>query len=265
MGTGKEDDVALLDADAAAKTAKDNSDIIVGFKSAHYAGKGWESIDGATKAGRVTDLPVMVDFGRINETRHIRTLLADKLRPGHSYTHCYSGHREELLENGKVNPAMTVGRQRGIVFDLGFGAGSFYWYVAVPFYQQGFRPDSISTDLHKGSMNGGMKNMANIMSEILNLGSPLAEVIRMSTWNPAKEIKRTQLGSLDVGAEADVAVLRVDKGKFGFLDSAGARYPGTQTIVCELTLRKGKVAWDLNGRASEDWKNFQYEKRSWAK
>jgi dihydroorotase len=119
-----------------------------------------------------------------------------------------------LLGNGKVNPAMTTGRQRGIFFDLGFGAGSFYWYVAVPFCQQGFRPDSISSDLHKNSMNGGMKNMTNIMSEILNLGSPIEEVIRMSTWNPAKEIKRTQLGNLDVGAEADVAVLRVDKGKF---------------------------------------------------
>jgi dihydroorotase len=265
MGTGKEDEPELMDVDAAAKTAKANSDIIVGFKSAHYAGKGWESIDAATKAGRQTDLPVMVDFGRITATRNIRTLLADKLRPGDIYTHCYSGHREELLENGKVNPAMRTGRERGIFFDLGFGAGSFYWYVAVPFYQQGFRPDSISTDLHKNSMNGGMKTMANTMSEVLALGSPFDEVIRMSTWNPAKEIKRTQLGNLDVGAEADVAVLRLDKGKFGFLDSAGARNSGTQTIVCELTLRKGKVSWDLNGRASEDWKNFQYQKRSWVK
>ena len=263
MGTGKEDDPAEMDAAAAAKTAKANPDVIVGFKSAHYAGPGWESIDNSVKAGRLTDLPVMVDFGRITETRNIRTLLADKLRPGDIFTHCYSGHREELLENGKVNPAMTVGRQRGIFFDLGHGAGSFYWYVAVPFYQQGFRPDSISTDLHTGSMNGGMKDMTNTMSKILNLGSPIGEVIRMSTWSAASEIKRPQLGNLDVGAEADVAVLRVDKGKFGFVDSAGARESGTQMIVCELTLRKGKVAWDLNGRASEDWKNFKYDKKSW--
>ncbi len=70
---------------------------------------------------------------------------------------------------------------------------------------------------------------------------------------------------MDAGAEADIAVLRVDKGKFGFLDSAGARYPGSQMIVCELTLRKGRVAWDLNGRAAEDWKSFTYEKKSWLK
>lgn len=263
MGSGKEDDPKEMDADLAAKTAKANPDIIVGFKSAHYAGAGWESIDGATKAGRATDLPVMVDFGRINQTRTLQTLLADKLRPGDIFTHCYSGHRQELLDNGKVNPAMTTGRKRGIIFDLGFGAGSFYWYVAVPFFEQGFRPDSISTDLHKGSMNGGMKNMTNTMAEILNLGSPLAEVIKMSTMNPANEIKRPQLGNLDVGAEADVAVLRVDHGKFGFLDSAGARRDGTQQIVCEMTLRAGRVAWDLNGRAAQDWKSFPYQKQAW--
>jgi len=265
MGTGREDDPAEMDAEAAAKTAKANPDVIVGFKSAHYNGKGWESIDNAEKAGRLTDLPVMVDFGYINQTRNIRTLLADKLRPGDIYTHCYSGHRQELLEDGKVNPAMTTGRQRGIFFDVGHGAGSFYWYVAVPFFQQKFYPDSISTDLHTGSMNAGMKDMINVMSKILNLGSPIDEVIRMSTWNAANEIKRPQLGNLDVGAEADVAVLRVDKGRFGFVDSAGATDAGTQSIVCELTLRKGKVAWGLNGRASEDWKTFKYPKRAWVK
>jgi dihydroorotase len=263
MGTGKEDDPAEMDSEAAAKMAKANPDIVVGFKSAHYAGPGWESIDGSVKAGRLTGLPVMVDFGRITPTRNLRTLLGDKLRPGDIFTHCYSGHREELLENGKVNPAMTVGRQRGIFFDLGHGAGSFYWYVAVPFYQQGFQPDSISTDLHTGSMNAGMKDMTNTMSKILNLGSTIDQVIRMSTWNAASEIKRPQLGNLDVGAEADVTVLRVDKGNFGFIDSAGARQSGAQMIVCEMTLRKGKVAWDLNGRASDDWHNFKYDKKSW--
>jgi dihydroorotase len=265
MGTGQENDPAEMDPDAAAKMAQANPDVIVGFKSAHYNGKGWESIDCSVKAGRMTDLPVMVDFGYVNEVRNIRTLLADKLRPGDIYTHCFSGHREELMDNGKVNPAMITGRKRGIFFDVGHGAGSFYWYVAVPFFQQKFYPDSISTDLHTGSMNAGMKDMANVMSKILNLGSPLEEVIRMSTWGAANEIKRPKLGNLDVGADADVAVLRVDKGQFGFVDSAGARDSGTQLIVCELTLRNGKVAWDLNGRASEDWKSFKYQKRVWTR
>ena len=263
MGTGKENDPAEMDPEAAAKMAAANPGVIVGFKSAHYKGPGWPSVDNAVKAGKLAGLPVMVDFGYLNEERNLRTLLEDKLRAGDIYTHCYSGHREELLADGRVNPAMEAGRKRGIIFDVGHGAGSFYWYVAVPAYQQRFYPDSISTDLHTGSMNAGMKDMANVMSKILNLGSSLEQVIRMSTWNPAREIHQTQLGNLDVGSEADVAVLRVDKGRFGFVDSAGAGYTGDRMIVAELTLRKGKVAWDLNGRASENWKTFRYNRKTW--
>src|SRR6185369_14784361 len=260
MHTGRENDPAEMDAEGAARIAKENADFIVGFKSAHYAGPGWAAIDGAVKAGNETGLPVMVDFGQITKDRNIDTLVLDKLRPGDIYTHCFSGHREELLENGKLNPAMVEGRKRKIIFDIGFGQASFYWYVAVPAYQAGFQPDSISTDLHTNSMNGGMKNYNNVMSAILALGSPIADVIRMSTWAPAQQIHRPQLGNLDVGAEADIAVLRVEKGTFGILDSAQARLAGTQRIVTEMTLRKGNVAYDLNGLAGEDWQKFSYRK-----
>jgi len=260
MHTGRENDPAEMDAEGAARIAKENADFIVGFKSAHYAGPGWAAIDGAVKAGNETGLPVMVDFGQITKDRNIDTLFLDKLRPGDIYTHCFSGHREELLENGKLNPAMVEGRKRKIIFDIGFGQASFYWYVAVPAYQAGFQPDSISTDLHTNSMNGGMKNYNNVMTAILALGSPIADVVRMSTWAPAQEIHRPQLGNLDVGAEADIAVLRVEKGTFGILDSAQARLAGTQRIVTEMTLRKGNVAYDLNGLAGEDWQKFSYRK-----
>ena len=260
MHTGRENDPAEMDAENAARIAKENPDLIVGFKSAHYAGPGWAAIDGAVKAGNETGLPVMVDFGQITKERSLDTLLLDKLRPGDIYTHCFSGHREELLENGTLNPAMVEGRKRRIIFDIGFGQASFYWYVAIPAYQAGFHPDSISTDLHTNSMNGGMKNMNNVMSAVLALGSSLPEVIRMSTWAPAQEIKRPQLGNLDVGAEADVAILRLEKGTFGMLDSAQARLGGTERIITEMTLRRGTVAYDLNGLASEDWRNFNYRK-----
>ena len=260
MHTGKENDPAQMDAEGAARIAKENPDFIVGFKSAHYAGPGWAGIDGAVKAGNATNLPVMVDFGQITKDRNIDTLFLDKLRPGDIYTHCFSGHREELLQNGKINPAMVEGRKRKIIFDIGFGQASFYWYVAVPAYQAGFHPDSISTDLHINSMNGGMKNFNNVMSAILALGSPLADVIRMSTWAPAQAIKRPQLGNLDVGAEADIAVFRLEKGAFGMLDSAQARMPATQRLLCEMTVRRGQVAWDLNGLASQTWQSFPYRK-----
>jgi len=260
MHTGRENDPTEMDAENAARIAKENQDLIVGFKSAHYAGPGWAAIDGAVKAGNETGLPVMVDFGQITKERNIDTLLLDKLRPGDIYTHCFSGHREELLENGTLNPAMVEGRKRRIIFDIGFGQASFYWYVAIPAYQAGFHPDSISTDLHTNSMNGGMKNMNNVMSAVLALGSSLPDVIRMSTWAPAQEIKRPQLGNLDVGAEADIAILRLENGNFGMLDSAQARFGGTERIVTEMTLRRGAVAYDLNGLAAEDWRRFNYRK-----
>jgi dihydroorotase len=265
MGANTEDDLALLDAEGAARAAKANRDVVVGFKTAHFGGPGWESVEAAVKAGNEAGMPVMIDFGYMNQIRNLSTLLLDKLRPGDIYTHCFSGHREELLPDGKVNPSMFAGRKRGVFFDLGFGAGSFYWYVAAPALQQGFPPDSISTDLHTGSMNAGMKSMANSMSSILNLGSSLEQVIAMSTWNPAKQIKRTELGNLDVGAEADIAVLRVEKGVFGFIDSAGASHPGSRRIVAELTLRAGRVVWDRNGRAAENWKTFKYDRKKWTK
>jgi len=260
MLTGREDDPAVMDAKAAAAMAKANPAIIVGFKSAHYAGTGWYSVDNAVAAGKMTNLPVMVDFGLITRERNIENLLLKKLRPGDIYTHCFSGHREEVLANGELNPAMPAGRKRGIIFDIGYGSASFYWYVAVPAYKAGFYPDSVSTDLHKENMNAAMQSIDNVMSELMNLGSSVADVVRMATWAPAREIKRPQLGNLDVGSEADIAVFRLEHGNIGFLDSAGASKPGTQRIVCDLTLRKGKVMWDRNGMAGEDWRNFHYKK-----
>jgi dihydroorotase len=202
----------------------------------------------------------MVDFGIITPNRNLDGLLRDKLRKGDIYTHCFSGNRREVMENNQLNPAMEAGRKRGIYFDIGFGGGSFYWWVAIPAYQAKFYPDSISTDLHKASMNGGMKDMLQTMSKIMALGSSLQDVIRMSTINPAMEIKHPELGSLDVGSEADIAVLRLDHGKFGLTDSAGARKMGDKVLAAEMTVRKGEVVWDLNGRASVDWEKFPYEK-----
>jgi dihydroorotase len=257
-----ENDPADMDAEATAKMAKDNSAYVVGVKSAHYAGPGWASIDASVKAGTLANIPVMVDFGNITKDRNLDVLLRDKLRAGDIYTHVYSGHRLEVLADDTLNPALEAGRKRGIFFDVGFGQASFYWYVAVPAYRQKFYPDSISTDLHANSMNAGMKDMVQCMSKILNLGSSLEDVIRMSTSNPAREIKRPQLGTLDVGADADIAVLRLDKGTFGLVDSAGAKRPGNRLLAAEMTIRGGEIVWDLNGRAAPDWETYPYRRRA---
>jgi dihydroorotase len=203
----------------------------------------------------------MVDFGRATAERNLNALLLDKLRAGDVYTHCFSGLRGEILENNRVNPVMMEARKRGIIFDVGHGGGSFFWNKTIPAIEQKFFPDSISTDMHFGSVNAAMRDLLNVMSKLLNINVPFSELIRMTTVNPANAIKRPQLGNLDVGAEADVAILRIDNGHFGFLDSAGARYNGRQMIVCEMTLRKGRVMWDLNARAGQDWKTFDYKRR----
>ncbi len=248
-----------IDGESAAKVAKQYPNTIVGFKTAHYGGTGWTAVDAAVQAGKIANLPVMVDFGFLTPERTLATLLGDKLRPGDIYTHCFSGHRDEVVD-GKVNNAMWTGRKRGVIFDVGHGAGSFYWHIAVPAMEQKFYPDSISSDLHTGSMNSGFKDMPNLMSKFLNMGMSIQEVVKRSTWNPAQEVKHTEIGHLTVGAEADIAVLGLEHGKYGFLDSAGARREGTQRLVAEMTVRKGTVVWDLNARAAEDWKTFKYKK-----
>jgi dihydroorotase len=254
MRGGKfEQDLADMDAAATAKAALANRDIIIGVKTAHYAGPEWAPVERAVQAGTEANIPVMVDFGRNFKERPISVLLTQKLRPGDIYTHVFSGLRDELDDNGKPSQALFDGRKRGVIFDVGHGGGSFLWRVAVPAMKAGFVPDSISTDLHIGSMNSGMKDMLNVMSKFLNLGMPLDDVIRRSTWHPAREIKREELGHLTVGAPADVSVLRLERGNFGFADSNGARMKGSQKLACELTVRGGRVVWDLNAITREDW------------
>jgi dihydroorotase len=157
-------------------------------------------------------------------------------------------------ENGKVKPLVFEAHKRGIKFDVGHGGGSFRWSQAIPSVQQGFIADAISTDLHTGSMNSGMKDMANLMSKFLNMGLPIQDVILRSTWNPAQIIKRPDLGHLSAGSEADVSIFSLSKGNYGFLDIAGEKMKGTQKLVAELTIRAGKVVWDLNGIAVPDQK-----------
>jgi dihydroorotase len=263
-GSSIEQNMQDMDAEATAKVARAHPGVIVGVKTAHFQGPEWIPVDRAVQAGTLANIPVAVDFGNFNPARPFDELVTKHLRPGDWYTHMYTQRAPYLDAAGKLRPFALEARKRGVKFDVGHGGGSFSWSNAVPAVQQGFLPDSISTDLHRGSMNGGMKDMTNLMSKFLALNVPLADVIKMSTINPATQIKHPELGHLSVGAGADVAVLRVQEGKFGFLDARRARLDGTKMLVCELTLRDGTVEWDLNGRASDDWKTV-YAKPSSAR
>lgn len=247
-----ENNLADMEPEPVAAMAKKYPAIVVGIKTAHYAGPEWTPVENAVKAGTIANIPVMVDFGENHKERPIDVLLTRKLRPGDIYTHCYSGLRDELVD-GKVNEGMWEGRKRGVIFDVGHGGGSFAWRVAVPAIQEGFTPDSISTDLHIGSMNAGMKDMLNVMGKFLAMGLPIDKVILWSTWNPAREIHHEELGNLSVGAPADVAVLSIQHGQFGFTDMYGARMNGNQKFQCELTVRNGKIVYDLNGISRPEW------------
>jgi dihydroorotase len=248
-----ENDLKDMEVAPAVEMAKKYKGLIVGIKTAHYTGPEWMPVEHAVEAGTAAGIPVMVDFGNDHPERPLADLLTKKLRPGDIYTHCYSGLRHELDDTGHVNPGMIEGRKRGVIFDVGHGGGSFAWRIAVPAMQQKFYPDSISTDLHVGSMNSGMKDMLNVMDKFLAMGMTLDDVIVRSTWNPAKEIHHEELGNLSVGSPADVTVLRVETGKFGFTDMYGARMNGTQKLDCELTVQKGKVVYDLNGISRPEW------------
>ena len=158
-----------------------------------------------------------------------------------------------LDDQNHVLPYLFEAKKRGIIFDVGHGAGSFSWRQAIPAVKQGFLPDSISTDLHTDSMNAGMKDMLNVMSKFINMGMSLDQVTACSTWHPAREIHHEELGHLSIGAAADIAVLRLVKGDFGFVDSARLRMKGSQKLIAEMTLRDGRVVWDLNGLSSQDW------------
>ena len=254
-GDKYEQNTADMNGELTAAMALKYPEIIVGIKTAHFGGPSWIPVDQAEIAGTKANIPVMVDFGVDHpETRPIYDLMTKKMRPGDIYTHMYSGLRHEQ-DPKTLGPsqAFIEGRKRGIYFDVGQGGGSFKWSLAVPMIKDGFIPDSISTDLHIGSMNSAMKDELNVADKIWNIGVPLKGIIAEMTSHPAHEIKHDELGNLTPGSVADVAVLRVETGKFGFTDMVNGRLDGTKKLLCEITIKDGKVVYDLNGMSAEPW------------
>lgn len=229
---------------------------IVAIKAAHYWGD-FTQVQKAVEAGKLAGVPVMVDFGEHKPPLSIEKLFTEYLRPGDIFTHTYSNgplERETVVdENGKVKPFVLEAQKRGLIFDVGHGGGAFSFQQAIPSLQQGFKPDVISTDLHTDSMNGAMKGLDNVLSKFLNMGMSLADAILRVTWNPAQVIHRPELGSLTVGSEADLAVFNLRKGDFGFVDVKKLRIKGDKKLEAELTIRAGKIVWDLNGISAEAW------------
>jgi dihydroorotase len=252
-GFPSEEDINDMDARMTSLVIQQYPDIIVGVKIGHYRGSEWTPFDRALEAGRLANVPLIVEC-------HLPLLplegILERMRPGDIYTHsyCTASDRTCLLnEQGKIRPYVLDAQKKGIRFDVGHGGGMFHFNVAVPALKQGLLPNSFGSDLHRFSMNSGMKNMLDIMSKFLNMGMDIEDIIFRATWNSAISIKRDDLGNLSEGAEADIAILSIRKGNFGFIDTAGNKLEGDRRFEAELTIRDGRIVWDQNGIAAQSW------------
>lgn len=249
-----EQDSRDMDAKMTAMVARQYRDLVVGIKLAHYNGNEWLPTDEAVKAGTLANIPVMIDFGGSQPPLPLEDLFSLHLRPGDIYTHCFGqlSSREFLVDTGtkKIKPFVWEARKKGIYFDVGYGGISFSFSQAIPAFKDRFFPHSISSDVHTGSMNASMKDLLNVMSTFMAIGMKPEEVLEAATWNPAKEIKREELGNLSAGSIADIAVFNLRQGKFGFFDYTGYKIEGTQKLECSMTIKGGRIVYDLNGIAS---------------
>jgi dihydroorotase len=258
MNGGLEQTVDQMDVKRCADTINKYPDIIVGVKTAHYWTSApwdgehtpWAAVDRAIACAEATNRPVMYDFWP-RPDRTYAELILKKARPGDIHTHVFAQQFPILLSDGKLNPIMNEARQRGVIFDVGHGGGSFWFRNAVPAAKQNFIPDSMSTDLHTG--NYIILSFTNVLSKFRSMGVPLDDLIKRSTVNPATEIHRPELGTLSVGKEADIAVLEEQHGKFGYIDCGWARMDGDAKIVARMTVRAGRILYDPSGLSMVQW------------
>ena len=247
----------------AASVAEAFPNLVVGIKAAHYWTSNpwdaehppWASVENAVEAGDLCGKPVMVDFWPRPPERPYPDLILKKLRPGDIHTHVFAQQFPIINDDGKVYDYMFQARDRGVIFDLGHGAGSFWFRNGVPALENGFPPDSISTDLHMGNINGPVVGMLNTMSKYLSMGMSVQEIIMRSTVAPAREINRPELGTLSVGSEADIAILKQLSGTFGFADCGRAKMTGKKKFECVMTLRAGDIVYDPTGFSMPEWIN----------
>ena len=254
IGAPEEENLEDMEVDATVKTIEKYPDFIVGTKIGHYRGDHWIPFDRAIDAGIKANVPMILEC-------HLPQFpleeVLGKMRAGDIFTHTYGAVNDRgwILEaDGTLRPEVLAARSKGVYFDVGHGGGSFHYKLAIPALEQDFYPDSFGTDLHRFSMNAGMKDMLNVMSKFLNMGMPVQQVIEKASWSPAQMINRDDLGHLTPGAVADIAVIRIREGEFGYIDAGGSRIIGKERLEAELTIRAGKIVWDLNGIAAKNYK-----------
>ena len=251
-----EQNVSDMDSDATSQKIKERKDMLVGVKVAHFEANSWEAVKRGKKAAEDSGTFMMVDQNPISG-RNMEELLTKYMTSGDILTHVYAWGKPILDRNKKVYDYFFDARKKGILFDLGHGAGSFSFSMAKPAIDQGFLPDTISTDHHRESMLTNHSNMPNCMSKMIALGISLEDVIRKSTLTPSKILNRPDLGHIGEGSEADIAVLKIKEGNFGLIDNGltgNRKLMSSKIIENQLTIKSGKVVWDKEGISFEDYK-----------
>jgi dihydroorotase len=243
------------DLDLAARTVETNRDLICGIKARidgnTTRGVGIRPLEQARELADRVALPLMVHIGSGPPEL---AAIVDLLRPGDILTHCFTGGTHRLLTaDGKIAPLARELQERGVVLDVGHGGGSFSYQVAEAALAEGILPDVISSDIHQISVQGPMFDLPTTLSKFLNLGLPLPDVIDRATRRPALAIHRPDLGTLRSGNPADVAIFRLETGKFTFHDVAMEARTGTQRLMCTHTLVGGHLLPRLTEREPAIW------------
>ncbi len=229
---GESEDLRLMDPQTAVEVALANRDLIVGIKV--RLGKWASGIHGmspfehAIQVADETGLPLMV---HIDEPPPSYAEVVERLRPGDVLTHCFRPFpNTPVTPDGKVRPEVLAARQRGVLFDIGHGMGSFSFKVARIMLNNGFYPDTISSDVHALCINGPAFDQVTTLSKFLNLGMSFPEVIRTTTENAALALSRPDIGNLKPGSIGDVAILSVDEGEFNYVDVVGETLAGDKKV-----------------------------------
>ncbi len=233
-----------INPELAAAVAKENADVVKGIKvrlSRNVAGESdWIAFQAARKAADLAAMPLMVHFG--DSITPLNEVL-DQLNNGDTLTHCFTGRPNNILdEQGKLIPAAVAARNRGVIFDVGHGMGSFGYAVAKAALAQGLPPTTISTDYHMFSANYPVVDFPTTMSKFMHLGMSLPEVVARSTMAPARALGLGDgIGTLRVGAEADVCVMQLVQGEFPLDDCYRNTEVVRERLVTTMSLRAGKL------------------------
>lgn len=242
---GESQDIRLMAPKEAAEVAEANRDVIIGIKvrlGRHASGdQGMAPFEYALQTAEEVGLPMMV---HIDEPPPTYEQVCERLRPGDVLTHCFRPFpNAPVTAQGTVKRAVLEARQRGVLFDIGHGMGSFAFKTARAMLANGFLPDTISSDVHALCIDGPAFDQVTTMSKFLCMGVALPEVIRRSTVNAATALKRPELGSLKPGSVGDATILSVEDGRFDYVDVVGEHMTGDRRIVSEGVVLGGKWWW----------------------